>query len=98
MTLVSPHPKSPKTPARTKTAARNPAAAQLNKPDSCPIGADVDKVVEASGTLGQSLRRLRRDLQNCQACTEGADCARWTEWQTTITQALSEVSQEWQPQ
>jgi hypothetical protein len=76
--------------ARTKPVAASPAA-----PVDCRIGADVDKVVEASGQLKTALRRLRKDVENCKNCSEGVNCPSLAAYLATVRQAVNEVGREW---
>ena len=65
-------------------------------PSGCPIGEDSLKIAELSHDLLRALRRLRRDLQHCQACSRlAAGCPLRQEYNALVNQAVEEVWEEW---
>ena len=61
----------------------------------CPIKKDTALVICSSKELVKSMRRLHRDLLNCQYCEEGEECALRSNFAAMIDTAIDEVNREW---
>jgi len=64
--------------------------------DDCPVLADANKVKTLSSDMTAALRRLRRNLRTvCPHCERYQQCFILTELNSTICQAIAEISEEW---
>jgi len=64
-------------------------------PASCPIASRVSRVLNLSFDLRQAMRRLRRELNACQACPLGENCRFMSYFQGQVQAAITQVNEEW---
>ena len=82
--------------AQAQKPRHSAAGRPKRKPGGCPVGEDALQVAAVSHDLVRALRRLRRDLQRCQACPrETAGCLLRGEYNALVGQAVEEVWEEW---
>ncbi len=63
--------------------------------ENCPIRKDALRVIATSNDLRRAIRRLRRDLQNCQRCDCYEECSLWASFRHEIDAAVADVRAEW---
>jgi hypothetical protein len=62
---------------------------------SCPVLQDTRQIQGLSHDLTKSLRKLRRDLDNCAKCPNYDNCQVLKDFNNMVNTALSEVAAEW---
>ena len=60
----------------------------------CPVLADVDHITDLTQDIQRTMRKLRRDLNRCQACTTREQCPILQDYQAQISRAIAEVLSE----
>jgi hypothetical protein len=64
-------------------------------PASCPVACRVSRVLSLSFDLRRAMRRLRRELNACQACPLGENCRFMSYFQGQVQAAITQVTEEW---
>ena len=67
----------------------------LGLPASCPIAPRVSQVLSLSSDLRRAMRRLRRELNACQACPAGEECRFMSYFLEQVNTAITQVNEEW---
>jgi hypothetical protein len=73
----------------------NNEGVQWGLPASCPVAPRVSQVLSLSSDLRRAMRRLRRELNACQACPVGEDCRFMSYFQGQVNAAITQVNEEW---
>lgn len=63
---------------------------------NCPILAGISRVSDLAQDLQRTMRQLRRDLERCKTCPAGPQCPVLQQYQTQISQAITDVLAELQ--
>ena len=82
-------------PPKSGSEPANTGDIQRGLPASCPIAPRVSQVLNLSSDLGRAMRRLRRELNACQACPAGEDCRFMSYFQEQVNAAITQVNAEW---
>ena len=82
-------------PPKSGSEPANTGDIQRGLPASCPIAPRVSQVLNLSSDLGRAMRRLRRELNACQACPAGEDCRFISYFQEQVNAAITQVNAEW---
>ena len=61
----------------------------------CPILQDTHQIQGFSNDMAKAMRKLRRDLANCQKCPGYDNCQVLKDFNTLVQTAIEEVSAEW---
>lgn len=61
----------------------------------CPVREEASRAVELSGDLLKTLRKLRRSLRACDACSQVETCSLWQALHAAVDLAILEVNLEW---
>ena len=67
----------------------------MTTPAGCPVLQDTRTIQGLSHDLERAIRKLRRDLQLCEACPSYDDCTVLKEFNAMVHEVISEVSDEW---
>jgi hypothetical protein len=98
---VEDEPVTGRSPAEAGTSEEHPGplapfqAGDGLPPASCPIAPRVSQVLSLSFDLQRAMRRLRRELNACQACPMGEDCRFMNYFQGQVNAAITQVNAEW---
>jgi hypothetical protein len=65
----------------------------VDLPEDCPIKQDAETIGQLSRDMVKALRKLRRDLENCNHCNP--NCPFLREYHATVNAALVEIAEEW---
>jgi len=66
-------------------------------PTQCPIYNDVNAITILSRDMLKQLRRLKRDLQACERCSQmdEGQCAFLQSFHTLVNSAVNAITEEW---
>jgi hypothetical protein len=62
---------------------------------ACPILENSRKIQDLTQDLRKTMRKLRRDLNFCQACTSYRNCPVLQLFNSAVQAAIQEVNDEW---
>lgn len=63
--------------------------------EPCPVILEAQKVLNLSGNLARSMRRLRSKLNHCKQCERYGTCTDILVLQDQINTAIQELTEEW---
>jgi hypothetical protein len=62
----------------------------------CALQRDLAAVVQHSQEMRAAMRRLRRDLEQCQGCPSRPNCPFMQQFNQQVAQAIQEINDEFQ--
>jgi len=67
----------------------------MNTRTSCPVLEDTHQIQGLTHDLTKTMRKLRRDINNCNKCPAFEECQILKEFNALVQQAIQEVNAEW---
>jgi len=65
------------------------------KPSYCPLADDVEEAIRLGNEFSSAIRKLRRQMKNCDQCASFEECPIIQKFQTMVNEIILEVNHEW---
>jgi len=62
---------------------------------NCPIKQDLEKATKLGGEYSKIMRKLRREINICEACTKRSECSIRAKFDRVVDEVITELNRDW---